>query len=527
MSEAPSIQIRRVTNKIENYFQRFGLRTSSNIQSSRAYISGVKSMGPNEIQCRVAETSRGTAISFYQINNWRLSLVFIPFMLTALLLTINSFGLTQLISGGGIFGINLLKLFLGNFTIGVEGIVILVFIPTLFAVGTFLVNRIRLGNLKQRFALFSKDAIWEPRDTPIPLLQLKVSQTGFFHIWILAMLFFFVNSLPSKVISEVVSVYGIKEADFLLALQIGFGAISGTILGLIVGYKAIKLRAEYAKNIPSYRVSGTYLERKYEPMFFAVQSAFLASLPVILFLSVTFLAGSTIQSILFFYSGLFVGGLLAGFIHEESLLWFIGAYIGTLFFTSLIFVFRTGQDGGFAFVLIQILFLIPMALFVVAPLQFNYVLKKYKIDTQDHLFNALPVPQFYTYYMMRKLEKKKEIQYEQILQAEIPQEDNVVYLDKKSLVNKAGEISLLIARHYFELISRYNSMFDEKEVVIVPNFDTLLQWWSQKSEKPLSDDNKSFIQISDKLIWDPDFNSKETDLQRIEIIGKSMVLTVS
>ncbi|MHA2504590.1 MAG: hypothetical protein ACXAE3_17180, partial [Candidatus Kariarchaeaceae archaeon] len=67
MSEI-SIQIRRVSERVKQYYSIFGLRPSGVMTPGRAVLRGSKRLGFDEIECVVAETARGTSVGFYAVN---------------------------------------------------------------------------------------------------------------------------------------------------------------------------------------------------------------------------------------------------------------------------------------------------------------------------------------------------------------------------------------------------------------------------------------------------------------------------
>ncbi len=523
-----TIQIRRITDKVGRYFQRFGYRSYTKYFDRGALINGNKILGPDRFQCRVAETSRGTAVSFYTINLWTNFLPFLPFILMLILSGLNKIdAISKFISGENSFlGVKWISLFLGNFNLNILSVLLFIVIPGFFSFALYSIQNIRLSNLKNRFAFFTKDAIWEPRDIPLPLIMIKAAQTAFTHVWFLAILFFSVFALPDNIMGDVTAIYGIKEGALASSLQFGFAIIAGLIGGLIAGQKSLLTRRELSRYDSRLRISGGYYERKIDPILYGIQSALVSGLFIIPFLAMTFITTGNFGFAGFTIAGLAVGGAISGTIFEEGPVWFAGSYIAILFFTSIALVFRTGQEPALAFVVILILFFAIIPFFILSSVVFDLVLQKYKIRTVDHYYDYFPLNPLWTLIQtQRRIQETIRTYEESLAEEHVITESGILLIDKTQLLKK-GKLAERIAKHYFELLAKYNSMFDEEDLVMVPTSIELVEWWSSKTGIRNYSKQLDFLNFTDRLIWDPEFKPEPNDLKKHDEIGFNMIVSL-
>ncbi|RMG31053.1 MAG: hypothetical protein D6732_15190 [Methanobacteriota archaeon] len=522
-----SIQIRRITDKVGRYFQRFGFRTYSRILERGSVISANKTLGPDRFQCRVAETSRGTAVSFYSINTWTNFLPFLPFLLFGLLIALNEVGgLSQFISGeNALFGVNWIRLIGGSFEINVLSVGILILIPSIFSFTLYSMQTIRLANLKNRFSFFTKDAIWEPRDVSSSILSLRGAQTGFTHGWFLAIMFFSLFAMPQAIIDDVKVIYNVDEEQLQKSMEFGFSIISGLLIGLVSGIKSLILRKEQSRFDARLKLTGTYYERRIEPMLFGAQTALVAGALFIPFQAITFSQTGAFANAAFTVTALAIGGIVAGSIYEEGPVWLAGSYIALLFFTSIALVFRTGQEPALAFVVILILFFSLVPFFLLSSVVFDTVLRRYRINTVDFHYDYFPFnPIWSIIQTQRRIQRTIQAYEESLAEEHIIAESGVLLIDKALLHKKGGELAERIAKHYFQLLTVYNSMFDEEEAVLVPTNGQLIEWWAGKVGKRDLKNQVAFLNFTDRLLWDPEFFPEQNDLKKFDNIGFNMVI---
>lgn len=522
-----TIQIRRITDKVGRYFQRFGYRTYTRILERGSIISANKVLGPDRYQCRVAETSRGTAVGFYSINTWSNFLPFLPFVLLASLIGLNQIpDLSPYLSGDSTLGgINLMQLFGGYFQPNVISFGLLILIPGIFSFALYSIQTIRLANLKNRFSFFTKDAIWEPRDVSSSLISLRGAQTGFIHGWFLAILFFSVFAMPESVRGDVEDIYNVSPEDLQKGFEFGFAIISGLIVGLVAGLKSLLIRKEQSRYDPRLKISGTFYERRIEPMFYGAQSALTAGALFMPFMAITFSQTGPFSNAAYTVVALVIGGVIAGSIYEEGPVWFAGSYIALLFFTSIALVFRTGQDPSLAFVVILILFFSVIPLILLSSVLFDSVLKRYNITSVDHYFDYLPLGPIWSVILARKRIARSIQEYEESLSEEhVITESGVLLIDKEQLYKKGGELAERCAKHYFQILTIYNSMFDEEDAVLLPSIEQLVEWWSEKVGRRDFSKQQEFLEFTDRLLWDPEFSPEESSLKTYDKIGFNMVI---
>ncbi len=522
-----TIQIRRITDKVGRYFQRFGYRTYTRILERGSIISATKTLGPDRFQCRVAETSRGTAVSFYSINTWTNLLPFLPFILLGALIGLNQLdGMSQYLSGENAFlEINWIRLFAGTFEPNFLSWGLLVLIPTIFSFTLYSMQRIRLDNLKNRFSFFTKDAIWEPRDVSSSIISMRGAQTGFIHGWFLAIFFFSLFAMPQTIIDDVESIYNVDQEQLLRGMEFGFAIISGMAVGLISGIKSLVLRKEQSRYDSRLKITGTFYERRIEPMIYGAQTALIAGAIFIPFLSITFSQTGPFSNAAFTIVGLVIGGTVAGSIYEEGPVWMAGSYIAQLFFTSIALVFRTGQEPALAFIVILILFFSIVPFFLLSSVLFDVVLKRYRIKTVDFHYDFFPFNPIWTIIQTRRRMIQTIRTYEESLKEEhVMTESGVLQIDKTLLHKKGGELAERIAKHYFQLLTIYNSMFDEEEAVLLPTNEQLIEWWSEKVGRRDFKSQFSFLTFTDRLLWDPEFFPENGELKRLEKVGFNMVI---
>ena len=81
-----SIQIRKVTDKVKQYYSLFGYSTFTQFSSSYSKVNGIKRMGFEEIECVISDTARGTSIGFYPKNQLQNILYSLPLLIGLILI---------------------------------------------------------------------------------------------------------------------------------------------------------------------------------------------------------------------------------------------------------------------------------------------------------------------------------------------------------------------------------------------------------------------------------------------------------
>ena len=530
MSTVTSIQTRRIVEKISAYYERFGYRTRSVIKGNQASVTGTKNLGPDQFECRVAETAKGTAIGFFAKNYWYNFLPLLPFLVFAVL-----YGLTQVeaiaphITGANtLFGINYLKLLVGDLDLSILSVLVFLMIPTVFIVMNYTKQKIRLANLKLRFPFFTKDANWEPNDLSTSTISFQAVQFGFFQGWVLAILYFAVLAMSTETIDNIVGLYDTDINTLRIALHEGFSLTGGALIGLISADKAYQIRKELKANDISLNLRGGLSERRLEPVIYSISVSGISALFSILFFSVTFLKGTTITNLAYMVITYVIAGIISAYIRDEGPLWFSISFGSILLFSSLSFVFRTGSESALAFVVVMQLLLIPMSFILISGHVFSTVLERYRIKTLDPLYTIFPHAAFISIFLHKRRVKKAKIRYESSLESDeldFVDEKGLIFLDKQLLAKK-GEKVLFLARHYFELITWYNAQF-EKDFVLLPRPHEFQRYLQSKVQIGNVAQQIKFLEFADQVIWDVDYIPESEELAQNESFGKEMVLAIN
>ncbi|MCE7737618.1 MAG: hypothetical protein GPJ54_22195 [Candidatus Heimdallarchaeota archaeon] len=525
-----SIQVRRITNKVKKFYELFGFRHFIRYQNGRAIIKGGKRLGLDEIECVVADTARGTTVGFYKINTLQGLFYSLPFLGLILIQLLNRVDfLDDYISGGNNpLSINLLTLFTGNGSLNYTFVFSVLFIALLPWFIDYSIQTIRVANIKARFSFYSKSAVWETREIPTSLIILQSIKSAFTQAYLLAIFFFAIFAFDDTSVGEVVKLYRTSEESLLLATQTTFSLTVGIVIGLLSADKAIKLQKQISTYDKRQRISGSSLERKLEPILLGIQAAIYSAFVFSLFLSTTFFSDAPFSLSIQFITFAILGGIVAGIIHQEEQIWLTSIYAVVIFFTSILFIFRTGSNPEYAFLVILQLFLIPLPFIIHYSTQFRKSLLENGIDTFEWLYDFIPIMGMYSIYIQNKRQKQVKDAYE----AELDKSISLSELDERGIaINKltfqdSSSSAYKLARHYFELIISYTASFEENVFVIIPTSTQLYQWWVTET-KIQSDESKiEMIDFIDKLLWDNDFQPPEVQISEYEKVAKEMVITL-
>ena len=529
MSEI-SIQVRRVTERVKQYYSIFGLRPFARMAPGRSVIRGSKRLGFDEIECVVAETARGTSVGFYAINQLQGLLHSIPFLFMLLLTGLAQVKQVQdyiLGSADNFISINFQKLFLGEAQMSFWLIFILILIPIIFFLTDYLVQRIRVDIIKSRFSFYSRDAIWETREVPLSMITLQAIRSTFMHLWALAIVYFAVFSSTGKVVTELSSIYQADTEALYSATIDAFVITGGLVLGLLTSYKSLKLRKQYGRVDNRIRISGGLTERRFDPILFGSQAAILAGLLVSAFFSFTFFASATTAQIGQFMIFVVIGGAIAGAIQEEGETWILSSYGIFIFFTSLLLIFRTGQQPAYAYVVVLQLFLVPIPFIMLLSTNYEKVLKKADITNPDWLFDTIPFLSFLSLFLASRKQELARRAYEKNLEEEISTEALPSQIKiTKSLLQNTDSNAYRLVRHYFELLFTYTASYEETQFVTLPTYNQFQQWWTSRTGSKPDDQQEIFFNEADQLLWDPDYQPEDTKLAELEDVGKKMVLKI-
>lgn len=528
-----SIQIRKVTDKVKQYYSLFGYSTFTQFSSSYSKVKGIKRMGFEEIECVISDTARGTSIGFYPKNQLQNILYSLPLLIGLILIGLSKIELFTPYLTGDIdqtnVRFNFIQLLFGDLNTSFFSISFLILLSVLFILSPYLTQKIRIDILKSRFSFYSKDAVWETKDIPQSLIILNSIKSPFYHGWLILILYFLPFSTTNEVLIELTEIYNTSTENLKNATIEAFSITGGLILGLLSSYKSIKIRAEISKNDKRYRNSGGLTERRIYPILFGIQSALTCSIIFAIFLSISFFSiGSAYHIGMFLFFSL-IGGLIAGIIEDEGLLWNLGTYAICIFFSSLLLIFQTGQESAFAYIVILQLFFIPIPFVMMISIPFQNYLEKNGMRNLEWLFDIFPFFPFVTLYLKNKNKRIIKNQYVDRLKQNIEFDslsDQKIQFSKEFLYD-VNSNSHKIIRHYFELIFSYTASFDENHFVIFPTVSQMNNWWLKNQNQKLSSEQFQFLSFSDKLLWDPEYIPDDDTLSSIEQIGLQMVFSLN
>ncbi|NDB79053.1 hypothetical protein EB155_04230, partial [archaeon] len=255
-----SIQIRKVTDKVKQYYSLFGYSTFTQFSSSYSKVNGIKRMGFEEIECVISDTARGTSIGFYPKNQLQNILYSLPLLIGLILIGLSKIELFTPYLTGDIdqtnVRLNFIQLLFGDLNTSFFSISFLILLSALFILSPYLIQKIRIDILKSRFSFYSKDAVWETKDIPQSLIILNSIKSPFYHGWLILILYFLPFSTTNQVLIELTEIYNTSTENLKNATIEAFSITGGLILGLLSSYKSIKIRAEISKNDKRYRNSG-------------------------------------------------------------------------------------------------------------------------------------------------------------------------------------------------------------------------------------------------------------------------------
>jgi hypothetical protein len=525
-----SIQVRRITTKVRKFYELFGYRHFTQYSNGRAVIRGSKRLGSDEIECVVADTARGTSIGFYSINTLQGLLYGIPFILLIFLHLLNGLDIfKEFISGrNNPLSINFLTLFTGNTSLNTVFVLSILFIALLPIMIDYSIQTIRVSNIKARFSFYSKNALWETREAPTSLILLQTIKSAFTQAYLLAIMFFAIFAFDTTTLDEVTRLYQTTDTDLRLATQTTFSITVGIIIGLISADKAIKLQKQSSLYDKRHRVSGSILEQRIEPVLFGIQAAIYSSLVFSIFLSSTFFDNAPFSLSVQFIVFAILGGIIAGLIHQEETIWFTSIYAAVIFFTSIIFIFRTGSNSEYAFLVILQLLLIPLPFISHYSKQFRKVLLEDGIDSHEWMYDFVPLLGLYSIYLEKKRKKQIREAYEAELDKDIKISDfseNRIELNKL-IFRDTSSSAYKLARHYFELIVSYTASFDEDIFVIIPTANQLHNWWISEVKERKDELQLEMLDFIDRLLWDSDFDPSESQVINYENVAKEMVIAI-
>ncbi len=520
----------RVVDKVRAYLRFFGMKiTAVKPSNRRAIIYARRGIYPPQVQIQIRETIKGTAVAFRANNHWTAFFAGLPYFLLGLFALIayqtpatklvTKFTAWALMDPGALlFGSSNPSWYIG---------VMFLILGLAYSIIEIVERSIRVGKLKQRFPYFTRNAIWSPSDTPTVIDVIRSTNSPFIFSYAIAIVYFSPLSLDREILNQLISVYGISSEQLHQAITIASFIIITFVAGLYSGGKIMHHITFRSKIDPSARLKGTRREKMLQIL--AIGSA-TGGLTVLL---TTMLIGAlfgfpTWQVLLLLSPVLGSGaGALGALAANEGEEWLIGFSVAYFLAADMIFVFNTGKNGGFAWLIIITLMLL------LFPLS-NYVMAKFiqqtstSHDEDPQLFYSL----FPTFLYVSLFYSRKENRAQQVIQkiiqtaqesAVVSDKDmerlRIVLIDKQRLITKNPSLPT-IAGLYFSIISRYAS--SQKEAKLVPTPEELIDWVKSKlpATSALSVDKN--ILVVDAALWNPlyipdnaELSQAQSELQKI------------
>ena len=198
-----------------------------------------------------------------------------------------------------------------------------------------------------------------------------------------------------------------------------------------------------------------------------------------------------------------------------------------IFFSSLIFIFRTGEQPAYAYIIIVQLFLIPIPFLQLLSKNFGEITNKHGIRSPSWLYENIPLMSFISIFDLKRKEELSKLRYLASLETEILPEDidRRIQIKKELLLDKQSPAHKLVL-HYYELIVSYSASFDDDKFIYIPTPSQLNQWWMNRTDRKHSKLNIKFIEFTDQVLWDPVYIPEQDEIMRCERTGQTMVLAI-
>ncbi len=490
----------------------------------RASIYARRGVYPSQVQIHIRETIKGTAVVFRPHNYWTSFFAGLPYFFLGLfsLLAyqtpanklVEKFSSWALINPGILF-------------FGTEnpswyiGLIFLV-LGAMYSIVEIVERNIRVSKLKQRFPYFTRNAIWSPSDTPTVIDVIRSTNSPFIFSYIIAIVYFSPLSLDQEILNKLISVYGISAEQLHQSITIASFIIITFVAGLYSGGKIIHHVAFRSKIDPSARLKGTHREKRLQILAIGSTTGGLAVLLIIMVIGAIF--GFPNWQILLLLTPIIGAGAgaLGALAANEGEEWLIGFSVAYFLAADMIFVFNTGKNGGFAWLIIITLMLL------LFPLS-NYVMAKFiqqtssAHDEDPQLFYSLfPLFLYVSIFYFRKEKQASQVIQKIIQTAEesavVSDTDmerlRMVLIDKQRLISKNPTLPS-VAKLYFSIISKYT--LSQKETTLIPTPEELIDWIKNKipATSALSVDEN--ILTIDAALWNPHYIPDNSELSQAEI----------
>ena len=503
----------KVVEKIQGFLKYFGMKiTTAHSFGRRAIVFARRGVYPPQVKINIRETARGTAVSFRPAFNWISLLPGLSFIILGLWALIIEFTpvkkLVSALSTWALIDFN--ALLFGNTTPKlIIGIIFLLY-GLIFVILDYMERQIRVKKLRQRFPYYTRNALWNPSDTPIIVDMLRTISGPLFTSYIIAIILFSPLSLDNEILRKLLNVYNINSNQFQDAAAVATFIIGGYMVAAYSGAKIIQFLSFRGKIDAFARIRGAREERMIQRFIYGAVSGALGILVYSYLIGVLFSYPS--WKLLLFLTPLIgaLSGGIAALAKNEGDEWLIGVSVAYFLASDMIFVFHTGNNGGFAWLIIITLMLL------VFPLHYFVNAKFIDMTSESHdkdpslYYSFFPVL-LYVSLLLSKNEKKAE-KIVKAITKETPKEeteeiDESIYrkiiIDKSRLEKKAPNLVDLTIE-YLKLQRIYAEK--QKNPFLIPTPEELIDWLMTTKLTISKKEIEEAIKISDSALWDPAFN---------------------
>ncbi len=514
----------RVVDKVRAYLKFFGMKiTTVKPGNRRANIYARRGIHPPQVRVHIRETIKGTAVVFRPHNSWTSIFPGLPYFALGIFALVYQTPIKRFVEDFSSWAlIDPSILLFGsadpNWYVGV----ICLILGIVYTIAEIVERTIRVSKLKQRFPYFTRNAIWSPSDTPTVIDVIRSTNSPFMLSYVLTVVYFSPLSLDSEILTKLISVYGISSDQLHQAIAIASFIVITFVSGMYSGAKIMHHVSFRAQVDPSSRLRGNRREKMLQIIALGAGTGGLGVLLTTMLIGALF-GFPTWQFLLLLIPVLgSVAGSLGALAANEGEEWLIGFSVAYFLATDMIFVFNTGKNGGFAWLIIITLMLL------LFPLS-NYVMAKFiqqtaaAHDEDPQLFYSLLPVFLYVSLFYSKREKKAEQVIQKIIQtaeesAVVPIEDierlRIVLIDKQRLIAKNPSLPS-VAELYLSIISKYAAQ--QKEAKLIPTPEELIDWIKNKVPATSTASVDKSILLIDAALWNPVFTPSSDELSQAQI----------
>ncbi len=523
----------KVVDKIQGFLKFFGMKiTRASYAYRRARVFARRGVYPPQVEINIRETARGTAVSFKPAYKWVSifpGLSFLILGIFALLLEIPP--ISQLMENLSDWAlIDFSRLFFGNNASKLSiGITFVIYALTFISL-SYIDRIIRVKKLRQRFPYYTRNAIWSPSDTPIIIDILNSISGPLFTSYIIAIIYFSPLSLYNEILDKLIRVYNVSQEQFMDASSVAAFLIGGYFVAAYSGARIIGY-VSFRGKIDTYaRMRGSREERLLQRFVIGGITGALGILAYTYLIGIMFTFPSW-NFLLFLIPFVgFISGGIAALAKNEGEEWLIGVSVALFLASDMIFVFHTGNNGGFAWLIIITLMMLifPLHYFVNAKF-IDYTFYAHDNDPSIY-YSFLPLQLYLSIFVYRN-EKKAEKIIQKILQ-EKPEKEEVEYdetylkkiiIDKKRLEQKAPDL-IDLAIEYLKLQRIYSEK--QKNPYLIPTPEELIDWLTTQKISIAKDQIYQAIMFADNALWNPDFKVSNEKISQVMTLLHEILVNI-